>query len=530
MNGEGACRRIWLILGLAALLPWGPGPAGAAGQTEPAPGASPSPDVGPPHPLDLVPIEGLPQRNIILIIGDRHRQDALSGSGHPWLETPHLDRLAQRGARFTHAFSTAPDPAATNRTLLTGLYLHRHKAGERDGPTPVLFPRFLRHLGYETAFVGCWKVADPADPPADAFDHRVVFRDDAATYAPGKGRFRVDGKETRRRSYLADEIADYAVRWLTNRKGARPFFLMVAHGGEGPPWRPAGRHIEQYTGRAPPLTIPSPQEDLEAPLWMRNRRNSAGGIEFPFPGPADAAETYRAYAETLLAVDDSVGRLMQFLREKEWEASTLVLYTSDGGYLFGEHGLAGSRALCDGACRVPLLLQCPGFIPEGRMVQALAADVDLLPTLLEAAGRRPPDGLDGKSLLPLAEGKEVEWRDGVLLAYFWDPEFPQTPTLHGLRTQRYRYARPYGVWDLEELYDLESDPSETRNLALNPAHASLLVSLRENLRAALEETEGLTLQIPVPAAQPRVERKADGSGPASFPAQWLEESPPKAQK
>ncbi len=530
MKDAGGSTQVWLILGLAALLSWMSGPAAAAGQAETSPEASPPPDVGPPHPLDLVPIEGLAQRNIILIVGDRHRQDALGCSGHPWLETPHLDALARRGARFVQAFSTAPDPAATNTTLLTGLYLHRRMVGERAGQEPLLFPRFLRHLGYETAFVGCWKAADPADPPADAFDHRVIFRDDAANYSPGKGRFRVDGKETRRRSYLADEIADYALRWLGNRKGARPFFLMVAHGGEGPPWRPAGRHMEQYSDREPPLAIPSPEDDLEAPLWMRNRRNSAGGIEFSFPGPTDAADLYRGYAESLLAVDDSVGRLMQFLREKEWEASTLVLYTSDGGYLFGEHGLVGSRALCDGACRVPLLLQCPEFIPEGQEIHALAADVDLLPTLLEAAGRRPPDGLDGRSLLPLAEGKEVEWRDGVLLEYYWDPEFPQTPTLHGLRTERHRYARPYGVWDLEELYDLQSDPGETRNLALDPAHMALLGSLRENLRAALEETNGLTLKIPVPAAEPRVQRKADGSGPASFPPQWEEESAPDARE
>jgi N-acetylglucosamine-6-sulfatase len=239
-------------------------------------------------------------------------------------------------------------------------------------------------------------------------------------------------------------------------------------------------------------------------------------------------DAYRRYAETLLAVDDSVGRILQLLREKQWEEGTLLLYTSDGGFLFGEHGLTGGRALTDGVCRVPLLLHVPAGISEPREVSGVAAEVDVLPTVLEAAGHRPPDGVDGRSLLPLAEGKEVDWRDGVLLQYYWDPEFPQTPTLHGLRTERYRYARPYGVWDAEELYDLQSDPGEARNLALEQAHQPLLAAMRANLQSALEETDALRLELPEAAEHPKLQRKADGSGPAQFPAQWLEPAGPTA--
>jgi len=172
---------------------------------------------------------------------------------------------------------------------------------------------------------------------------------------------------------------------------------------------------------------------------------------------------YRDYCRTLMALDESVGRIVNTLEEKGLLNDTLVIYMGDNGFMFGEHGLIDKRAMYEPSIRVPMIAHCPDLFEGGRQVQGMALNLDICPTMLEAAGVPVPPGLHGRSLLPLIRGTG-EWRTEFLYEYFWERDFPQTPTVLGLRTDQYSYMQYHGIWDLDELYDIQKDPDQMNNL------------------------------------------------------------------
>lgn len=203
-------------------------------------------------------------------------------------------------------------------------------------------------------------------------------------------------------------------------------------------------------------------------MWVQNQRNSWHGVDFPYHSNLDIAEYYERYAETLLGVDDSVGRVVEALRKRGQLDSTLVIYMGDNGFAFGEHGLIDKRTAYEESMRVPMLARCPELFSGGRTITDVIAGLDIMPTVLNAAGITPPPDLDGRSMLPLLAGNpDPKWRKDLLYEYYWERNFPQTPTLHALRTDRYKYIHYYGIWDSDELYDLQEDPLETNNLIDN---------------------------------------------------------------
>jgi N-acetylglucosamine-6-sulfatase len=167
----------------------------------------------------------------------------------------------------------------------------------------------------------------------------------------------------------------------------------------------------------------------------------------------------------------------------------------DNGFAFGEHGLIDKRTAYEESMRVPLLARCPELFGRGRTVDQVVANIDLMPTFLSAAGLGPPSGLDGASWLPLAAGREAPWRSELLYEYYWERNFPQTPTMHALRGDRYKFIRYHGIWDVDELYDLREDPMEMRNLIYSPEHQSLAREMRSKLFATLERTGGMHMPM-----------------------------------
>jgi N-acetylglucosamine-6-sulfatase len=168
----------------------------------------------------------------------------------------------------------------------------------------------------------------------------------------------------------------------------------------------------------------------------------------------------------------------------------------DNGHLWGEHGLIDKRTAYEPSIRVPLLMHCPELLPKGRVVNEMAANIDIAPTILEAAGVKDKRPLHGRSLLPLAKGDKVaDWRTELLYEYFWERWAPSTPTLHALVSPRWKYVRPYGVWDVAELYDLKTDPHELHNLAAVPEHRQRLLTMDKRLFELLAETGGDSLPL-----------------------------------
>jgi N-acetylglucosamine-6-sulfatase len=327
------------------------------------------------------------------------------------------------------------------------------------------------------------------------------------SYLPSADGLNVDGKAVPQKGYITDELTEYALDWLKNRDRARPFFLYLSHKGvhndfiaatRTSDFVPAERHRGKFESRTftPPKSQSYPPE-LEAlrPRWVRDQRSSWHGVDFPYHGTLDVGYFFKRYAETLLAVDESVGRVLDYLQSERLLDSTLVVYMGDNGFAFGEHGLIDKRTAYEESMRVPMVMQCPELFPGGRTVDAVVANLDVAPTVLSVAGLTPPAEMMGKSIVPLARGEAVPWRTELLYEYYWERNFPQTPTVFALRADRYKFIRYHGLWDVDELFDLQADPLEMANLAYAPEHASRAREMSDRLFALLAETNGSAIPL-----------------------------------
>jgi len=482
--------------------------------------------------------------NVIFVLVDDLRFDALGVMGHPWLETPHLDALARSGVQMKNAFVTTALCSPSRASILTGHYAHRHRVVDNNNPVPpgtTFFPQSLQKAGYDTAFIGKWHMGGESDAPQPGFDRWVSFRGQG-TYLPSKNGLNVDGKAVPQRGYITDELTDYAADWLKARSKDRPFFLYLSHKAVHSDFVPAERHKGRYADKpfVPPQTMADTPANYDGkPMWVRNQRNSWHGVDFPYHSDLNIAEYYRRYAETLLSVDESVGRIMALLRERALLDSTIVMFMGDNGFAFGEHGLIDKRTAYESSMRVPLLM-AGGGLPAGREVEEVVANIDIAPTVLEAAGLvlpqqgakegdgpadagparvqgAAPSQMDGRSFLPLARGERIPWRDTLLYEYYWERNFPHTPAMHALRGAQYKYIRYYGIWDTDELYDLRADPLETRNLIRDPAHRAVAARLNTELFDTLAATGGLYIPLAPDRGGPQNLRRPAGSKPADFP-------------
>lgn len=478
-------------------------------------------------------------RNIIFILTDDHRFDAMGFMGHPFLETPNMDSLARNGAHLQNAFVTTALCSPSRASILTGLYAHRHGVVDNNNPVRAdltFFPQLMQKAGYRTAFFGKWHMGGDSARPQRGFDRWVSFNgqgdywpDRRGTPGGGKGKsvparqLNVDGVEVPQKGYITDELTDYALGWMREIPKDQPFFLYLSHKAAHGLFVPADRHAGRYKDK--PMPIPASRLKHEhAPRWVQDQRNSWHGIDFAYHSDLHVQHYYQRYCETLLAVDDSVGRVLAELRARGQYDDTLVVYMGDNGFGFGEHGLIDKRTAYEWSMRVPLMAQCPSVIPAGRTIPAIVANIDIAPTLLDAAGVAIPAGLDGRSFWPLVRGESVPWRKELLYEYFWERNYPQTPTLHALRTDRYKYVHVTGLWDIDELYDLQDDPGETRNLIFSQSHSGIIRELNTRLFAALAETDGLSIPLQPDRGQQSNLRSDKNAKAAEFPPELIRRS------
>jgi N-acetylglucosamine-6-sulfatase len=260
-----------------------------------------------------------------------------------------------------------------------------------------------------------------------------------------------------------------------------------------------------------------PQNVAGAPMWVQNQRNSWHGVEFPYHSNLDIAEYYKRYAETMLAVDEGLGKVIDLLKAKGWLDSTLIIFMGDNGFSFGEPGLIDKRTAYEESMRVPMVMHCPELFKPGTTVSQVVANIDIAPTILEAAALKSPNHMDGRSFLALGEDKPVAWRDFLLYEYYWEWPFPQTPTMFALRGDQYKYIHYYGLWDSNELYDLKADPLESRNLIDSSQHQAVVKQLREQLFTILSKTNGMYIPLYPARYGQQNKRREGGSKAAEFP-------------
>lgn len=478
--------------------------------------------------------------NILLILADDHRYDAMGFMGHPFLETPHMDRLAREGVHCANAFVTTALCSPSRASILTGLYAHTHGVVDNYHPVNeslIFFPQLLQKAGYATAFIGKWHMGE-TDQPQRGFDHWVAFKGQGSYWPDGRGTTRVvpqtsleglniNGRRVEQKGYITDELTDYAADWIKGR-GDQPWFCYVSHKAVHSDFVAADRHKGRYKDRKlvrPPTFPDSAEVYRDKPMWLKNQRNSRHGVDFAYNlDNFDLDTYYQRYCETLLAVDDSVGKLLNTLEETGQLDNTLVIFMGDNGFQFGEHGLIDKRTAYEASIRVPLLMRGPRIAP-GRKLEEVVANIDIAPTLLAVAGIEPPSHMQGRSFLPLLRGEKVAgdqgWRSELLYEYYWERNYPQTPTTHAVRTDRYKYIRYHGVWDIDELYDVKNDPHETRNLIFSPEHAHIVKQINARLFELLEATGGEAMPLMPDRGDTFPLRHVDRAKQAKFPPQFI---------
>ena len=466
---------------------------------------------------------------MIFILVDDLRYDAV-GFVNPDLETPHIDKLAEGGVYLPNAAVTTSLCSPSRATILTGMSTRNHRIVDNNDASEshlTFFPRYLQDAGYETAFIGKWHMGRANDNPRPGFDRWVSFKGQGV-YNPVPGyQLNVDGIAVDQKGYITDELTDYAVQWLDERSGDAPFFLYLSHKAVHSDFVPAERHQGQYKDKE--IRLPDPDGNVDAPgagkpMWVHNQRNSWHGVDFPYHSELSIEDYIKEYYAALSAVDDSVGRLVTWLKDNQQLDNTVLVFFSDNGFLFGDHGLIDKRNAYEASVKVPMIVYGPGLISKGQK-QARVTNLDLAPTFLDFAGVDLPAQFEGQSLRPLLTGErsEEDWQPlPFVYEYYWEWTFPQTPTTFAITYDEIKYIQYHGLWDLEELYDLNEDPQERINLIHDENYLDALLERRRLLYEALENDRG---ERTVPFTEKRAQglrfRNAEGSKTADFPESYL---------
>lgn len=449
--------------------------------------------------------------NVIFILSDDHRYDFMSFMDNmvPWVETPNLDRLASEGAHLKNAFVTTSLCSPSRASILTGQFSHVHEVIDNFADAKedlVYFPEYLQEAGYTTGFVGKWHMGDENDDPRKGFDEWVSFKGQGVYFNPD---LNVNGKRVQHKdsSYTTEVLTEYALDFLKNRDKEKPFFLYLSHKNVHDNFSPAPKDLYKYHGKKIkyPSTVSITDEKApkqegvnyeRIPKWVKNQRDSWHGVDYAYYKPQYLDTVVWRYSESLHSMDREIGRVLEYLDTTKLAENTLVIYMGDNGFSFGEHGLIDKRQMYEESVRVPLLVRLPGITEEGAVIAEMIQNIDIGPTILELAGIDTPDQMNGQSFLPLLQGKAMEnWRDRIFYEYYWEYDYPQTPTVHGVRTNRYKYMRYHGIWDTNEFYDLIKDPEEKNNLIASPIHQDTIKKLAHEIYDWLEGSNGMKIPL-----------------------------------
>lgn len=420
--------------------------------------------------------------NIVFILVDDLRWNAPACMGHPFSKTPNIDRLAKEGALFRNAFVTTPLCSPSRASFLTGRYVRANGIkgnGNNNAASHelVTWPKLLKDAGYATAYMGKWHMGND-DSPRPGIDRWVSFKGQGAHVDPA---INVDGKEEKVKGYMSDLLTDHAAEFVRRDHG-KPFALYLAHKAVHGPFLPAERHKGLYADSAVERT-PGCNDKMEGkPALTRKIENQKP----PGPGTGPGDELVRNQLRMMAAIDEGLGKILAALEETKKLDSTMVVFTSDNGYFWGEHGLGDKRAAYEEAIRIPFLVRYPPLAKAGSVVEGAVLNVDVAPTFLDLAGAKVPDNIHGRSILPLLRGEAASWRASFVAEYFEEKQFGRVPSWVCLRSDRWKYIRYPGLQGMDELYDLKADPAELRNLIADPAAQEMLAALKEEL-ARLEK-------------------------------------------
>ncbi len=454
--------------------------------------------------------------NIIFIFTDDHAAHAISAYGSRINKTPNIDRLAREGMLFRNAFVTNSICAPSRAVILTGK--HSHLNGvldnrlEFDGSQQT-FPKLLQQAGYQTAMIGKWHLK--SEPTG--FDYWRVLPGQGTYYNPD---FIAPGGVENHAGYTTHIITDKVLGWLQNQRDqSKPFMLMYQQKAPHRAWQPGPRYLNLYDD----IDIPAPATLFDD---YSNRTSAANTQEMtivrdlserdlkltpPLNLDQEQLEVWNAayepkneafrkahlsgedlvrwkyqryikdYLRTIAAVDDDIGRLLEYLDSSGLAENTVVIYSSDQGFYLGDHGWFDKRWMYEESLRMPLIVRWPGVIEPGSQDEHLVQNLDFAPTFLELAGVEVPPDMQGRSLAPLLQGEAPEdWRRSIYYHYYEFPGPHSVQRHYGVRTGRYKLIHYYNI-DEWELFDLSKDPDELQSVYSDPAYTSVISDLKTEL-------------------------------------------------
>jgi arylsulfatase A-like enzyme len=472
--------------------------------------------------------------NIVFIFSDDHAYQAISayGDSRRLLETPNIDRLAKTGVRFDRCLVPNSICGPSRAVVLTGKYNHLNgfvnNSNSRFDGSQVTFPKLLKAAGYQTAIVGKWHlISEPT-----GFDFWQILPGQGVYYNPPMVRM---GEQIRTSGYTTDIITDVSLDWLQKRDKSKPFLLMCQHKAPHREWAPALRHLgadkdrvypepetlfDDYANRgiavrdqdmtiektftqtdakltAPASLTPEQRKVWDAYYEPRNAKFRAANLTGKDLVRWRYQRYMHDYTATVRAVDESVGRVLDYLEREGLAENTIVVYSADQGFYLGEHGWFDKRWIFEESARTPLLMRWPGVSKAGSVSKDIVSNLDFAETFLDAAGLPVPAEMQGRSLRPILAGQRpADWRTSFYYQYFEWPRPHHVRPHYGVITDRYKLVHFFGTADdYWELYDREKDPNELRNVLGDPSYAATKADLEKEL-ARLRRELKVPAEIP----------------------------------
>jgi arylsulfatase A-like enzyme len=472
--------------------------------------------------------------NIVVIISDDHAYQAIGAYGSKLMQTPNIDRIAKEGVLFNRGYVTNSICGPSRAVFLTGKYSHKNgfkdNENSRFDGSQDSFVKQLRNSGYQTAWIGKWHL----ETQPQGFDFWQILPNQGQYYNPDFNM--MDGSKKQKEGYVSDVIEDVSENWLDNRDPDKPFCLVIGHKATHRTWIPD----TQDMGKFDKVTFPLPHnfydnytnreaakvQDMTISKTMQmgydlkmfdteNEANKEGTImrmnaeqrqKFDaYYGPIAAElksknlsgkalvewkyQRYmRDYLSTAVSLDRNIGRTLDYLKEHGLEENTIVIYLSDQGFYLGEHGWFDKRFIYEESFRTPMMMRYPGVVKPSTISNDFVMNLDIAPTMLDAAGVAIPKDEQGQSLLPLLKGKKAKARDAVYYHYYENGEHAVSPHF-GVRTKRYKLVRFYTRVNSWELYDLQKDPNEMHNLYGQKQYKKVTAEMNSQLNKMIDQYE-----------------------------------------
>ncbi len=425
------------------------------------------------NPVDKPAEKPARQPNIVFILVDELRWNALGCMGHPFVKTPNIDRIAREGMLMKNAYVTTPVCSPSRATFLTGQYAHTNKIIKNTRYNEmthqlITYPRLLQQAGYKTAFIGKWHMGDDTSP-RPGFDRWICTP--ANKVDKLNPTLNVDGQMTTFKSHVTDVLTEEAVKFIKANKD-KPFNISLFHTAVHGPYIPSERNKSLFKDQPIERTLSARSPVVGKPALVGKNGQ-----------PPEGDEAIRNQLRMLVDIDDGVGLLLKTLEEEKILDNTVVIFASDNGYLWGEHGQGQKRLAYEESIRIPFLVRYPPMVRAGSTSDAPILNIDFAPTVLELAGLPVQHQMQGQSLLPVLKGGKLKNRESMLFEYYIEPT--GIPTWKAVRTDKWKYIHYPDLKDSDELYSLQEDPHEMNNLINEPKMQPVVKEMDAELKKLL---------------------------------------------